>query len=211
MSSGIADIAFPNVGLRTLSAVIHFVGTAVLASCLSRRVALEDLGTLRGWRNLSVARLTIILIFADSLAFLMLTGILVHGVGLEWSGASCTLAIFSCIGLYTSTKILIYIFLSEKVWLVWSNTGSSKGSTLGAVNVDSHHVHATSIMPKLMSTLGRRLRYPVYLVCFASVGLYWICFVLLLVYRIAHRRHADGSCVIGLERQASIPLLTFDA
>lgn len=209
MSSG-SDIVFPNMGLRTLSSVVHFVGTAVLAGCLSRRVALEDLGTIRGWRSLSVARLTIILIFADSLAFLMITGILIHGVGLEWSNASCSLAIFSCIALYTSSKVLIYIFLSEKVWLVWSNMSSSKGSTLGAIGEPGEAAPAPSIIPKPMSALVRRLWSPVYLVCFISVTLYLACFVLLLVYRIAHRREKDGSCVIGLQRKASIPLLSYD-
>lgn len=93
-----AGALFPNVAARSASATIHFVGSAVISWCLSRRVALEDLSNLQGWKNLSFARLLIILIFTDSLAFVMLTGILIHGVGLELSQASCELGILCCIG-----------------------------------------------------------------------------------------------------------------
>src|ERR1700733_14883597 len=126
-------IYFPNVGLRVVSALVHFIGTAILASSLTRRVALEDLNTLRGWRTLSIARLTIILIFADSLSFLLLTGILVHGVGLELSNTSCGLGVVSCIALYSSSKVLIYIFLCERVWIVWSNMGGPKSDAFAAI------------------------------------------------------------------------------
>ena len=93
-----AGAMFPNVAARAASASIHFIGSCVLAWCLSRRIALEDLNNLQGWKNLSVARLLIILIFADSLAFVLLTGLLIHGVGLELSQASCELGILCCIG-----------------------------------------------------------------------------------------------------------------
>lgn len=93
-----AGAPFPNVAARVTSACIHFIGSCVLAWCLSRRIALEDLNNLQGWRNLSFARLLIILIFVDSLAFLLFTGILIHGVGLELSRTSCEMGILACIG-----------------------------------------------------------------------------------------------------------------
>lgn len=45
-------IEFPNMGLRLLSAVIHFVGACVLTFVLARRTAFENLDTFRGWREL---------------------------------------------------------------------------------------------------------------------------------------------------------------
>lgn len=204
-----ADIHFPNVGLRVVSALVHFFGTAILAACLTRRAALEDLDTLRGWRTLSLARLTIILIFADSLLFLLLTGVLVHGVGLELSNVSCSLGVFSCIALYTSSKVLIYFFLSERVWIVWSNMGGVKSDTLAMVGMDIRPV-GSSILSARLTAMSRRLKSPAYRFCMFSVGGYAVCFILLLIYRIARRQGPDGGCVIGLERQASIPLLSYD-
>lgn len=201
---------FPNIGLRVVSALVHFLGTAILTGCLTRRVALEDLDTLRGWRALSVARLTIILIFADSLAFLLLTGVLVHGIGLELSNASCSLAILSCIALYASSKVIIYFFLSERVWIVWSNIGGTKSEALATIGVIGTKPVAPSIMSARPPTMTQRLKSRVYRFCFLNVGAYVACFVLLLMYRIAHRRGGDGNCVIGLERRASLTLLSYD-
>lgn len=210
MGSSNNDIDFPDFGLRVLSAILHFVGTAILSSCLSRRLALEELHTLRGWRNLTAARLAVILIFADSLAFLMITGILIHGVGLERSNASCSLAIFCCIGLYTSSKVFIYIFLSERVWLVWSNRSDKNSGGPGVVEYPGESPHRNTMLPHSLVVLAKRLRTPLYALCFISVALYATCIILMLLYRIADRREKDGHCVIGLERQASIPLLTYD-
>ena len=105
MSNSSKTMIFPNVGMRSLSAVVHFVGTAILSVCLARRVAFEDLGTWRGWKRLTIARLAIILVFTFSLAFVMSTGILIHGVGLEYNGTSCSLGVFACIFLYAATKV----------------------------------------------------------------------------------------------------------
>ncbi|KAF8309480.1 hypothetical protein DL93DRAFT_1754331 [Clavulina sp. PMI_390] len=211
------SMIFPNVGTQTLSAVIHFVGTSVLAICLARRVAFEDLNTLRGWQNLTVARLSLILMFAFSLTFMMATGTLIHGIGLEDTATSCSLAIWSCILLYTTTKLLIYIFLSERVWLVWSNISSNKAA-LGASQGQNRHA---STLPPTPTTsrapsewrdrVTKRLKNPVYLVCLISLLGYVAVIILLLVSRIAGFRNQDGSCVIGLARVGSIPLLTYDA
>ncbi|KAF8309474.1 hypothetical protein DL93DRAFT_2085564 [Clavulina sp. PMI_390] len=199
--------------MQTLSAVIHFVATAVLAACLARRVAFEDLNTLRGWKHLTVARLSLILIFAISLAFIMVTGTLIHGVGLEYTLTSCSLGIWSCILLYTSTKLLIYIFLSERVWLVWSNVSATKAA-LNALQTQKRQSQAPnrSIPPsEWRADVAKRLRNPVYVVCLVSLVGYVAVIILLLVSRIAGFRKQDGSCVIGLAPTGSIPLLSYDA
>ncbi|KAF8315201.1 hypothetical protein DL93DRAFT_931788 [Clavulina sp. PMI_390] len=211
MSNSNKTMIFPNVGMRSLSAVVHFVGTAILSVCLARRVAFEDLGTLRGWRRLTLARLAIILVFAFSLAFVMGTGILVHGVGLEYNGTSCSLGIFACIFLYAATKVLIYIFLSERVWLVWSNIAASKAS-LSALEARQPPQPARShVTPEWRSNLSKRLKNHVYLMAILSVLGYPVILILMIIYRIAHFRSQDGVCVIGIGPDGTIPLLAYDA
>ncbi|KAF8314718.1 hypothetical protein DL93DRAFT_2079853 [Clavulina sp. PMI_390] len=156
----------------------------------------------------------------------MATGVLVHGVGLEDSAASCSLAIFSCILLYTTTKLLIYIFLSERVWLVWSNMAASKAglASLQSPNTPrrtSMHVQSptttspgvekTQFTPEWQSGIMKRLKNPVYLVCLVSLIGYLVIIILLCINRINGFRKQDGTCVIGLARQGSIPLITYDA
>lgn len=89
-----------------------FLGSSLLAFLFARRSVLEELSTWAGWRQLSLARLCLVLIFADSWLFLASSGILIHGVGLELDAGSCSMAIFTCIILYTTSKALIYLFLS---------------------------------------------------------------------------------------------------
>ncbi|KAF8309632.1 hypothetical protein DL93DRAFT_2230764 [Clavulina sp. PMI_390] len=207
-----STMIFPTVGKRSLSAIVHFVGTAVLSICLARRVAFEDLGTLRGWKHLTVARLALILVFALSLAFIFGTSILIHGVGLEYNGTSCSLAMFSCILLYAATKVLIYIFLSERVWLVWSSISASQ-SSLRALEArhNSQLPTRSRVSSRWRSKLLKRLKNPVYLVALLSVLGYPVILVLLIVYRIAYFRPQDGACVIGIGPGGTIPLLTYDA
>ncbi len=189
-------------------------GSAIVAFCLSRRTAYEDLSFRSGWKNLSYARLAIILVFCDSLLFLVLSGILIHGIGLERNITTCSLGIFACIFLYTSSKILIYSFLckssfpevipcdhpsfvrilghltrshshsAERVWLVWSHD-------------------APTLNP-------RRLSSPVYRVCAISIVAYMICIPLLVLFRTAKLDPVTGVCHIGLQKAGTMLVLMYD-
>jgi hypothetical protein len=141
-------------------------------------------------------------------------GILVFGVGLQLNGTACAAGIYLCILFYTSSKVLIYLFLSacffhpaaldahsfcrlaEKVYVVW-NTNCS------------------------------RLRSPVYIICIVTVALYSAVVLVMFLGRIERFREVDGACelflphplcasdwsssgVLGLKPTASIPLLTYD-
>ncbi|KDN42168.1 hypothetical protein RSAG8_07026, partial [Rhizoctonia solani AG-8 WAC10335] len=46
-------------------------------------------------------------------------GILIHGVGMATSYNACSAGIFLCIWLYALSKVLVYVFLIEKVRVVW--------------------------------------------------------------------------------------------
>ncbi|KAJ3505709.1 hypothetical protein NLJ89_g7273 [Agrocybe chaxingu] len=125
-------------------------------------------------------RLSVILMFCDSWLFMLSSGILVFGVGLEYSKAVCTTAIYLCIFFYSTSKFFLYAFLAEKVHIVWS-------PTVG----------------------GRRFESPVYLICLVSVSLYCIVITLMLGGPI-HETASNGACVTGLKPLASIPLLVYD-
>ncbi|KIM27611.1 hypothetical protein M408DRAFT_16646 [Serendipita vermifera MAFF 305830] len=188
-----AGIAFPTdneVVWRTLSSAIHLLGVSVLAYCLARRT---DKFAARGLTAVPVARWLVILIFIDSWLFLFAAGILISGVGLSLNPRSCEAGIFLCIILYAASKILIYWFLVEKVHLV--------------------HPHPSH----------SRIKSPAYRLCMIFVIGYGVIILLLIQGRIAfiqdgsqvahgsiYDHGADGSCVIGLNRPASMSLLIYD-
>ncbi|KAG8867391.1 hypothetical protein FRC20_005884 [Serendipita sp. 405] len=109
-----------------------------------------------------------------------IAGVVVNGVGMSLNIGACLSGIYLCIFFYASSKIIIYIFLAEKVHVVWS-----AGKSI------------------------RRLKSRVWLVCcFVLIG-YLVVFVLMLIARIGYFRE-DHTCVIGLRKIATIPLLTYD-
>ncbi|KAJ8092005.1 hypothetical protein PM082_024241 [Marasmius tenuissimus] len=171
-------VVFPGVGLQVLSSLIYFLGLSILAHCLSRRVQTTWVTSLK---EMSWTRIVVLMIFLDSWLFVFSSGITVFGVGLESSPAACTSAIAICIVFYASSKVLIYLFLIEKVHLVWSPT----------------------------SQVGSRLRSPVYLVCLATMSGY-LAVIILMILGAVHFWREDGNCVIGLKPFSSIPLLAYD-
>ncbi|TFK36647.1 hypothetical protein BDQ12DRAFT_686276 [Crucibulum laeve] len=136
--------------------------------------------TYHGLKTMPWPRLSMILMFCDSWLFLFSSGILVLGVGLELNKSVCTAAIYLCVIFYATSKFLVYAFLTEKVHVVWSPTVGT-----------------------------RRFESPVYLTCLVTVALYCIVITLMMGGPI-HEINADGACVIGMRRLASIPLLVYD-
>ncbi|KAF9269234.1 hypothetical protein L218DRAFT_428406 [Marasmius fiardii PR-910] len=170
---------FPSVGLQVLSSLVHFLGVTVVTHCLSRRLASLSLS---GIFELPWSRLCILLIFIDSWGFLFTGGVLVFGVGLESSSSICGSAILLCIACYASSKVLIYLFLIERVHVVWTSTTSSTS--------------------RFKSTVDR--------LCYLTVAPYVVIIVLLLLGRISELTGGNQACVIGLKPIGSIPLLTYD-
>lgn len=70
-------------------------------------------------KETSWARICVILIFLDSWCFIFSSGVLIFGAGLELHHNVCAAGIFICIGFYSTSKLLIYLFLAEKVHIVW--------------------------------------------------------------------------------------------
>ncbi|KAF9563195.1 hypothetical protein CPC08DRAFT_334914 [Agrocybe pediades] len=179
MGSAPHPIFFPHPALQVMLAFIIFVGFTTITHCISRRLQNETL-TFRGIRHMPWPRMAVILMFLDSWLFMLSSGLLIFGVGLEYSSATCIAAAYSCIIFYSSAKFFVYAFLAEKVHIVWSP-----------------------------SVGERRLESPVYLTCIVSVSLYCIVMTLMLGGPI-HEIRDNGACVIGLKSIASIPLLVYD-
>ncbi|OBZ70952.1 hypothetical protein A0H81_09116 [Grifola frondosa] len=99
---------------------------------------------------------------------------------MELNPIVCSLGMLSCIVFYTTSKILIYLFLIEKVQVVWSPAPRTA-----------------------------RLTSPIYLACLSVVVMYVGVGILLVFGKISYFR-GDGSCVIGLQRYASLTLLIYD-
>ncbi|KAJ3993606.1 hypothetical protein F5050DRAFT_1780632 [Lentinula boryana] len=163
-------------GLQIMTACMQFIGVSLLSFCLSRRVPTGW----RQWRHLTWGRTCVLLVLVDSWLFVFFTGLLSSGIGLSWSHTSCTLAIYSCISFYVISKILIYAFLSEKVYIVW--TGGNQAS---------------------------RYKTKVYRLCAFVLSGYFAIGILMILGN-ENTVRADGVCVIGLKSYSTIPLIAYD-
>ncbi|KZS93573.1 hypothetical protein SISNIDRAFT_86189 [Sistotremastrum niveocremeum HHB9708] len=176
----VPSTVFPNHATQVLSSCIHMLGVSVLAFCFARRSLNDDLLTLRGWASLSWAKLCVLLVFFDSWLFLFTSGFLIHGIGLNASLPSCATAIYVCICLYCLSKIFIYCFLAERVYIVWS---------------------AGTSVPRTQSHMYR--------LCALALAVYAVIFGIVMSGKIYFFQE-DQSCMIGLKKFASVPLLTYD-
>ncbi|CAE7231597.1 unnamed protein product [Rhizoctonia solani] len=189
---------FPNGGMKILSAMIHLVGSSILAYCIARRIKTVRATSVNELKALSWPRVCVVLILIISWLFVfggktvkpvpegMLTvmpivaGILIHGVGMATSFNACEAGIYLCIWLYAISKVLIYAFLIEKVRVVWDIVAQ----------------------PRLTS--------PVYLMCLFVVVPFCGVPILMVVGRIAFFREDTMACVIGLKPFSSLALLVYD-
>jgi len=122
----------------------------------------------------------VLLVLFDSWLFIFFTGVLVNGVGLSASRYTCALAIYACISFYALSKVLIYAFLVEKVYVVWS---------------------AGQQIPRFTS--------PAYRIS-AFVMLGYVVVLILMIMGENSSIRPDGLCVIGLKNYATIPLISYD-
>jgi len=153
------DMLFPSTGEEVLSLVIHLFGISILSFLLAFKVSrMQDLSSLYGPGQLNFPRLLILLLLIDSWAFLFSSAVILHGIGVELHLSVCTAAIYVCMGFYCMSKILIYLFLAERIHIVMSPP-----------------------------TRGR-FRSPVYLSCFTAVCAYAAVVVLVILSKIAYYR-----------------------
>ena len=168
---------------------------------LSQRTTFRGL-TLRGVRNTSWPRICVVLLFINSWNFLIAASVITYGVGMTTSIAACIAGNAICIGFYALSKMFVYLFLAERVHVVWA---TPKGAY--------HRFHSK-----------------LYMLCIFSVVVYggitavviWGTYFLssatqetgqltcLLSGRVAYFRSEDGECIIGLKSASALALLAFD-
>ncbi|KAJ7899854.1 hypothetical protein B0H13DRAFT_2664213 [Mycena leptocephala] len=116
---------FPSAALQALTATLHFLGVTILTFFFSRRLLGDGLSTRQAWSRLTWPRVCILLVFVDSWLFLFSSGMVLFGVGLQMNDTACATGIYLCVLFYSSSKVLIYAFLTEKVYIVW-DTGRKR-------------------------------------------------------------------------------------
>jgi len=123
----------------------------------------------------------VLLIFIDSWLFIFSSGILILGLGLEKNDVSCSMGILLCIIFYGTSKFFIYVFLSERVHVVWRPAPHSP-----------------------------RLQCKAYVGCVAVLIGYCGVVGVLFYGRVSFVGGDGGACYIGLTKPASVTLLTYD-
>ncbi|PVF91912.1 hypothetical protein CPB86DRAFT_802454 [Serendipita vermifera] len=161
----------PSGDYHVISSIVHLLGCSILAFCFSRRLT---------WKHLTLSKICTIAIFLDSWLFVFSGGLVVTGIGMSLNPRACLTGIYLCISFYASSKVFIYIFLADRVYIVWSAN----------------------------NPVSRR-KSKIWMLCGVVLLGYVVIFVLMLIAKIAYIR-PDGTCVIGLGGIASIPLLTYD-
>ncbi|KAJ6517538.1 hypothetical protein C8R47DRAFT_256166 [Mycena vitilis] len=174
-----AETLFPSSELQAFTAILTLIGLTILTFFFSERFLGDGLTARQPWSRLTWARASILLVFLDSYLFVFTAGMLMFGVGMQMNRTACWAGIYICVLFYAQSKVLIYAFLTEKVYIVWGATRP-------------------------------RMRSPVYLICMGTVVMYTAVIVLLIIGRIGEFRPGDGACLIGVERSASIAVLTYD-
>ncbi|KAF1349666.1 hypothetical protein BDV97DRAFT_172743 [Delphinella strobiligena] len=107
------DELVAGVGIRVGTLILELCALAVLVFCLTRRVQ-----NVRSWRSLSLPSYLIIVIYVESLIYMLASATVLRGFPLDRSEQACDSAIIICIVVYFSTKATIYWFFAEKVRLV---------------------------------------------------------------------------------------------
>lgn len=163
----------PLVGM-VISVILAMVSLVIISSFLTQRYLAVKL-----WSRLPFVQYLVFAIYADSFLFVFATGILQFGFGVGYSVSVCESAILLCLACYVTTKILIYMFLVEKAFIIRS--GSKR----------------------------RRMTSKLYLFnSFGMIGVYCVVVVMNFIYRIT--RVENGQCIIGMRKEAMIPLISFD-
>ncbi|KAI9054227.1 hypothetical protein LZ554_001395 [Drepanopeziza brunnea f. sp. 'monogermtubi'] len=101
------------------SVVLSMVSMSILAICLSRRVQ-----NVRDWSRLPLVCWLILVIYGDSIIFVLGSAIVSHGYGVGSSPSICAKAVLLCLACYMTTKLFIYYFLVERVFIIRRSTHS---------------------------------------------------------------------------------------
>ncbi|KAF9388967.1 hypothetical protein CPB97_000080 [Podila verticillata] len=85
------------------------------------------------WSNINYPRFLVILLYLVSWVFTFMAAELVQHH--DFNLLACTLSIYTCVVLYASSKVIIYLFLMEKVYVVTCIGISRKASIIYRINI----------------------------------------------------------------------------
>ncbi|THV91354.1 hypothetical protein D6D26_09073 [Aureobasidium pullulans] len=131
MADPSTGMQIPTVG-RVVTITLMMLTTIVLAFCITRRTT-----SINNWRRMQVPQWLVLAIYTDSLLFIITTAILTKSYNINEDVRICDGAILLCkstfisssikeasaneksgILCYMSTKVLLYYFLVEKVFII---------------------------------------------------------------------------------------------
>ncbi|KAG9257458.1 uncharacterized protein F5Z01DRAFT_390102 [Emericellopsis atlantica] len=163
------------LGGQVMSVIVSLAAVTVLTLFLTKRFLV-----IRTWRRLPFVVWLVFAIYVDSYAFVVATAIIQHALGVNSNILICRGAILLCLACYVTTKILIYLFLVEKAYIIRGTTKPRMRSRLYLFN------------------------------SFGMISVYIVVVTMNFIFRIT-RMDENGQCIIGMEKLAMIPLITFDA
>ncbi|KAI1340119.1 hypothetical protein F5Y15DRAFT_64912 [Xylariaceae sp. FL0016] len=113
-----SSIAVPDPNHEPIGGVIFGIilslcAITVLTSFLTQRIL-----AIRLWSRVPLVVWLVLAIFVDSWIFVFATVVVHHGLGFNADLAVCSSAILLCLVCYVTTKILIYMFLVEKAFII---------------------------------------------------------------------------------------------
>ncbi|KAJ6517997.1 hypothetical protein C8R47DRAFT_1231786 [Mycena vitilis] len=149
-----ADTLFPSAVLQAFVAILNLMGLTILTFFFSRRLLGDGLTTRQAWSRLTWARASILLVFLDSYLFVFTAGMLMFGVGLQLNRTACWAGIYICVLFYAQSKILIYAFLTEKVYIVWDTTRPRMRSPVYLICMGTVVMYSVVIVLLIIGRIG---------------------------------------------------------
>ncbi|KAF4986943.1 hypothetical protein FDECE_15683 [Fusarium decemcellulare] len=120
------------LGGDVMTVIVTLAAVTVLSAFLSQRII-----AVKSWRRLPFVMWIVFAIYVDSYCFVFATAIIQQVFGVNSSFAMCHGAILLCLVCYVTTKVLIYVFLVEKAYIIRSSTTRRKKSRLYLFNMIS--------------------------------------------------------------------------
>ncbi|KAI8719176.1 hypothetical protein NCS52_00698100 [Fusarium sp. LHS14.1] len=118
------------IGGDIMSIIVTLAAVTALSAFLSQRLL-----AVKSWRRLPFVMWIVFAIYIDSYCFVFATALLQQVFGVNTNYNICHGAILLCLVCYVTTKILIYVFLVEKAYIIRSSTVRRMKSKLYLFNM----------------------------------------------------------------------------
>ncbi|KAH6622851.1 hypothetical protein F5144DRAFT_632284 [Chaetomium tenue] len=104
-----------------LSGLVISVALSMLSISALSAFTTQRYLAVKTWKQLPFVQWLVFAIYTDSFMFVFATAVLQFGFGAGYSSAACETAILLCLICYVTTKVLIYLFLVEKAYIIRSS------------------------------------------------------------------------------------------